>query len=260
MNTENENKIGWLKSHNDESNRKTALRKKRALWEKSQSRKTGKRSNAIAYSSPSTENEKLETAEKLIAKVIRVIQSKGFTFSSFDLEDMKQAGKFALVEGGFFETGVINSDSFKDIRNAIGSRDCMRLQCKWETTSSEFETLTEIGVFHEFEQCDKLNSKTVSIMRACMRTLRKAHSIDDSRRASANFTANKKFFLACVKESTGKSNGNKLKKSTFSMRKKTFIAYLASGAKALQPANTKTANKALELEILSNLEKNLLAN
>lgn len=210
-------------------------------------------------SKPSTEKELIATANACIKKVIRTLQANGFKFSSFDLADMMQAGQLGLIKGGYYESGVVTRDTFRAISREIESRNCMRLNCRWEHTTGEFNLLEEIGACHEYQrgELDKLDESTRDAMRVCFGTLRASMAASGSRKKLAEFHGHRNFLIACISAATGKGNVPPINPATFRKRKSRFLTYLQCGAKEL--SGTLDKGQALAREILRNLELNAMS-
>lgn len=221
------------------------------------SRVIARKQRLRSYARPVTEDEKMDTAQAIIAKVMRTLESNGLTLSATDKDDARQAGFLALVKIGYFESGIVNADTFRAISREIESRACLRLNATWEI-ATEFQTLEAIGVFHEYENTDKLTRGTRDAMKACFQALRMARDVSESRKASSEFKGHKSFLIACISTATGKGNVPPLNPATFRKRKTRFIKYLASGAKALH--ESKATSFDFASDICTNLEKNFLAN
>jgi len=206
-----------------------------------------------SYPRPVTETEKLATAQACIAKVIRTLESNGLKISATDRDDATQAGLLALTKINFWDSGVVTKDTFRAISRAIEARDCLRLNARWEI-QTEQATLETIGVFHEYEETDKLTRNTRDAIRACFDALRASLTISESRKAKSEFHGHRKFLIACIATATGKGNIPPINPANFRKRKSRFIDYLAQGAKQLHATSTRQAS--LAADIVAQLERN----
>jgi hypothetical protein len=203
--------------------------------------------------------EMLATASAITAKVIRTLESNGFTFSATDLEDMRQAAQLALVEIGFYESGTVDGNTFKAIARAIEGRECMRLNCRWESTHEKFNVLEEMGVFHEFqrgETCQSMKQEsTRSALCACWHALRMSCKLSTSRSKRMEYKGHKQFLQQAL-ASTGAIKGDALpplNPATYRKRKQRFLSYLQAGAQAMHESGK---NSDVASDILRNLEMN----
>lgn len=199
----------------------------------------------------------LATSQALIGKVIRTLESNGFTFSRTDLADMRQAGQLALVQIGFYESGIVDKNTFRAVSRAIEGRECMRLNCKWESTHEKFNTLEEIGAMHEWERGEakgKLPKATRDALRSCFDALRHAREASQSRKAQSEYLGQRNFLVQVIASNTGKGGIEPINPATFRKRKSRFLPYLREGAKHL--SQSRNHCESLANDILRNLERN----
>jgi len=240
--------VPWLKKHKEErTSRKDKIKRERIRLRSQSKRKK--------YARPNTEKEHLETAQACIAKVLRTLQSNGLQLSLTDKDDAFQAGMLALVKIGFFESGIVDKNTFRAISREIESRDCLRLNATWEV-ATEFQTLESLGVFHEYENPENLSHDTRDALKACFEALRMAREVSESRKAKSEHATHRDFLIACVSTLTNSGNVSPINPATFRKRKQRLFSYLQIGAKELHARADH--HETISGDILANLEKNFL--
>lgn len=189
-------------------------------------------------------------AERLTKYVIRRLENPKYgdppaPFSATDKADALAAGIAACASAGFFESGEVSHELFRKIRNAIAGRDCLRMRCKSEVTSEDFQEIasqcTALAFASDATASDSLNdvrrlvSKEQTLKgREVMRCLRAAKANDKSRKREASFKSNRDFFLLTLANMTGKGKAREIGAGAFDTRKSRFLDYLASGSAAIR--------------------------
>lgn len=165
----------------------------------------------------------------------------------------------ALVKIGFFESGIVDKNTFRAISREIESRSCLRLNSTHEILT-EFQILETIGVFHEYEQPKKLTKATIQAMKACFHALRASCENSESRKRISQFKNHQSFLIDCISISTGKGKGasKPINPATFRKRKQLFLQYLAHGARLIHEQGKNKFD--LASDILKNLEVNFSKN
>ncbi len=204
--------------------------------------------------------ERVKVADRLIQSVIRRIEfpkyGDAFPLSATDKADAQAAGFKACVETGFFEHGFATVNVFKGIRNAIQSRDCLRLRCHWEYATGNDYLEKSLGMVATDTFEPRLTPYQRGAAKEVMRTLRAAMACDESRKAVSAFKSQRDFFLivlGCITEKTPRG----MNSGTFDTRKSRFLDYLAKGTKHLR--TTRQAPPDLAGEIMQALADRALA-
>ncbi len=145
------------------------------------------------------ESERIETANKLVAFTIRRIEfpkhGEPFPLSYTDRSDATQAGMMACVETGFFDSGKITLSTFKDIRNAIQSRDCLRLRCNREIATEKIDEIagaTPEKIGNRQRKCQR------DLCRRVMTILRASFDTSGNRKRESTFKTRRRFFLGLM--------------------------------------------------------------
>ena len=228
-----------------------------ATLTESQARKAKKSAGIAAkpiHAEETPQDDRFAVAEKLVGFILKRIQNpkngEPFFLSPTDKDDATQAGFFACVESGFFESGNVTRGTFKAIRNAMQARDCLRLRCQREIATPDIETVSDAaGNTTEFRTFSKLTKAQVRISREMFRVLNGAKRDDKTRKSAANYKTNSRFFLYLLTDMTKKTNFKGLRvvcASSLRSRMKRFIAYLEKGHLALS-ASGKPANLGEEI-------------
>lgn len=180
-----------------------------------------------------------ETAERVISAVIKRIEwprhGAPVSLSATDKADAMGAGMLACAQSNFFHHGIMSLRIVKGIRNAIQGPDCLRLRRKWET---HLESVTELsalaGFATEYEDFKRrLTPSQKDMAKEIMTTLRAAFQADTGRKRVSNFRNQRGFFFVVLGELTGKT-GRLMSQGAFREASRTFLDYLADGAKALR--------------------------
>lgn len=191
--------------------------------------------------------ERLETVEKITAYLMKRLEFPKYgttvILSHADKDDCKGAGMLAAVQCGFFEHGN-PQPLFKDIRNAINGRTCLRLQfseVKAASVDKDTMAAAEMGLATEHEEfSSKLSKNQIAATREILRTLRAAKACDPSRKAGSAFKSHREFLFLTLSHITGKM-ARSITPENYDTRKSRFLDYLAKGAVQLraerQPVN-----------------------
>lgn len=242
----------------------TGAERKAALDKRAKARQRARRAARHERADGWTEPEqRMDVAERVAAHLIKRVELPKYgepvALTKTDRDEARSAVMLALTSGGFFEHGHLTPRLFRDARNAINARDCLRLQRGRgrEILSDDIAaTAAAAGWTTECEEITpQLTADQRDTARVICRTLRAARDADTSRKASARYRSNREFFLLTLGILTERTP-RALARGAFDTRKSRFLDYLAEGARALrvEPVKHDAAR-----EILRALESRALA-
>lgn len=200
-----------------------------------------------------TEPEKrMDTAERIAAYLTKRVEFPKYgeprKLTKTDRDEARACVFLALVQGRFFEHGMISFRLLRACRNALNSAQGLRLQRRRETLSDDIAaTAAEAGFVTEYEETGpRLTRDQRDTARVIMRTLRASREADASRKANQNFRSNREFFMLTLGILTGRTP-RAMSGGAFRTRKGRFLDYLAQGAAALRSAPIATNDAARDI-------------